>query len=77
MNGLPDSRSSMHVAMQREGLSFRTLSFKTGLSPGFLCRVATGKQKPSVNAALEIAAALRSDPRRLFPEVKRDRGAAK
>ena len=44
--------------MARNEVSFRLLSFSTGLSPAHLCRVASGERRASTASALLIAKAL-------------------
>jgi transcriptional regulator with XRE-family HTH domain len=60
----------LRAEMVRQNLSFRELAFLTQppLSPGYLCRLASGQRWPSKRAALAVAKALRVSPARLWVE---------
>lgn len=59
-------------ALRRKGWSFRRLAFETGLSAGYLCRVAGGQRRPSRSAAIRIGEVLG-----LGPWSVRDYGATR
>lgn len=53
---------------ERRGYSFRELAFLTGLSAGYLCRVANGRRQLSPEAALTVARVLGVNPQRLVTD---------
>jgi transcriptional regulator with XRE-family HTH domain len=55
--------------MRAEGFTFRDLSYVTGKSASYLCRIANGQVTPPRATALVIAKALKTSPRELFPAL--------